>query len=250
MKKILSYCMAALLATSAASCDSDNNHFNGDTTQIRRIISERPTLCFKRSECDIYLRENSTKWDKINPHDWTDLSVPGSHEILMIDGNLWSPLDLMEHCGEPSSKLILPLEIYNRWTQTNKKFYISADCQLAENCDSIVLESEKFEILGSGEKYLQLRQTSPVYTVGENEVSHQWRYDITYLLVPIESEKLEEANFYDSKLDACLDIIRLLRERFGDEFDLNVYLSGLITLDYPICNLDKIEVEIRAAYSR
>ncbi len=60
------------------------------------------------------------------------------------------------------------------------------------------------------------------------------------------STELEKNLYYESKSDALLDIIRMLRARFGDILDVNPYFRPQMELDYSVFDLKKIEENILA----
>lgn len=68
---------------------------------------------------------------------------------------------------------------------------------------------------------------------------------MTYVREELTLPDMENIVFYDSELEANLAIIDMLREEFGNVFNINEYLGGYIYLDDPIVNLDEVEKEIR-----
>jgi hypothetical protein len=54
---------------------------------------------------------------------------------------------------------------------------------------------------------------------------------------------LDESNilWYDSERDLIIDICAKIRNKFGNQFNLNNYLSPEIVLDDPIVDMDKVE---------
>ena len=73
---------------------------------------------------------------------------------------------------------------------------------------------------------------------------------ITYRRVSTEETDISNCLFFETLKDADLHIIQLVREEFGNEFNINNYLRGYAILTDPIINLDDVEKDVRENYGK
>jgi hypothetical protein len=110
---------------------------------------------------------------------------------------------------------------------------------LDEEAYTFTMNGETFYILEASDDSFKLSYKSK-YAYSDGEVGTEMevsRYQKSIL------NDLDESNilWYDSERDLIIDICAKIRNKFGNQFNLNNYLSPEIVLDEPMVDMDKVE---------
>ena len=169
-------------------------------------------------------------------------------QITIYDGNTWENINLFRMPG--INPLAYPMAAYRKATGFNKKFFVSCGFEYSENCDSVKISGKDFRLHLITPEEMAISYTSDFYrNNGEHGVTTiaiwEWmRFEKRQLSVP----DINNSLFFDTELDAYLYMIELLRNEFGDVFQINKYLAPEVELDDDLVNLDEIRKLILQRY--
>lgn len=177
---------------------------------------------------------------------------PAPKKITIYDGKTWEGINLFRMPG--INPLAYPMAAYKKATGFNKTYLVSCGFEYSENCDSVRISGKEFRLHSMTPEGMAISYMDDVCRtssgIGEDMVVttipiFEWmRYEKSELAVPDVSNSL----FFDTELDAYLNMIELLRDEFGDVFHINGYLAPEVELDDDLVNLDEIRKYILERY--
>ncbi len=169
-------------------------------------------------------------------------SLPLHQKIYFLHGKICFQLDLKSIEGY-YHPLFYPLELYRWKKKFEYQYVISAPANIGED-KKITINDKEYKILSISKDgirmYYQENLTSSYYT------SASKNYIINYEKLNLSNIDTDKFLYYDSRTEALLDIVRMLRAYFGDSVDVNQMFDPQYGLLNSVYNLKKIEENILA----
>ncbi len=172
-----------------------------------------------------------------NPND-----LPIHSKIYFTEGKLCFSLDLTSTIIN-FHPLFYPLEFYRVQTKFDSQYMISSPLNIKDE-NKITINDKEYEILSISHDKITMLYLEP-FNLRNGTINFR-NYLIDYKSYNLDPIKIEKILFYDSRTEALLDIIKMLREYFGDTVDVTPYFKDRIKLNEPVFNLKKIEENILA----
>lgn len=196
------------------------------------------SVCYELVDFNSYGKENEN--DK-----WRPIRLDGlylNERIIFHNGDVYEPLMLTK--GGGIHILEMPYQAYRMATGFGESIYIVAPLEYDEEDHSFTFHSKEYMIESATKSKLLLIQYYP------SPYEEIWKTELEYESMSFPEEEIKNGLVFDSEGEACLYIVGLLREQFGENFDLNPYLEQLgIQNDSPtIVDIDELEVIIKHIY--
>ena len=250
----LSYLFAAAAAVcsmSLAGC-SDNNDAPAPFDDLEqslfmsKLSEGQESATYHLESFSFYQMSNGNNdgWVEQDFNDWVGLSVPAPADITIHNGCTWQPLVMFNVATGPSA-LYMPLYAYRLQTGFDKEFYVAAPIDYDADTKTMKIDKYTYEVESVSEDVLKIIHISEFWG-GIDGKGGQDKFNITFKRKELSLPDLDKIVFYGSELEAKLAIIEMLRAQFGDEFNVNKYLTGQVILDDPMVNLNEIEAGLRA----
>ncbi len=244
--------MAAVCVMSLTGCSNDDSPApfdeaqQADLTFMSRLSDGQESATYTLDSFSFYQLSyaNNDGWVEQNFYDWVGISVPAPTDITIYNGCTWQPLELFSVSTGPS-ELSMPLYAYRRVTGFDKEFYVAAPVDFDAENRTIKTDRYTYEVELANQETLKLIHISE-YAGGIGGKGGQDKFNMTFKRKDLSLPDLDKILFYESAREAKLAIVEMLREEFGDEFNLNDYLAGQVKLDNPMVDLNAIEAAIRA----
>lgn len=235
--------LLALTACSNSENDIPTPPAEESPSYMEMLSRGDESACFTLEELLMYrLDPGAVEWKEENWDDYDGLSLPTPSTLTIHEGRTWTPLNMFSSSLGPSP-LSMPLLAYRNVTGFDKKFYVATPVEYDREQNSVTIKNTVCSVLTATPDKLVMTCTEPFWVSGGGEGKFKW--NMTYVREELTLPDMDKIVFYDSELEANLAIIDMLREEFGNVFNINEYLGGYIYLDDPIVNLDEVEKEIR-----
>ncbi|MDE6333559.1 MAG: hypothetical protein K2L77_02820 [Muribaculaceae bacterium] len=174
-------------------------------------------------------------------------STPGINGLTVLNGNSWRPVNRYQiYTGCPSS-LFSVWTIYEELNGFNKAVYVSCPVEYNADNKTFKVEDTVYNIEKATDNELVLSTEGLSYSMNnQHELvpSKATKYIMFYNKAAMEIPDIENCIYSESETNAKLQMVKILREYFGDEINLNHYHGNMLT--YPIVNLKKIEEHLRS----
>lgn len=239
-----------MLLTSCAGDDApDMPKDNADF--FKALTRGEASVSYKLASFEAYDKEYavSDKYEKLNLEDWVGWELPAPGVITIHEGKTWSPLVMFTEVEGPVA-LSFPLEAYRQKTGFSKRFYVACPFEYDDESNEVTIGEKRYEKVSVNEEELVVNYISQYWKGGVEGVAGEWKWVLTYEKSALSLPDMEKILFYDSEYDAFMAILEMLRAEFGDEVNVNDYLSQWVILDEPVFNFDEIESRIKAKYHR
>ncbi len=213
--------------------DEEPNSIDKNLLQI--LADGTKTFYFECVSAKTYSKDN------IPGSEWVDASWMGStalSKLFLIDGKTYTNLELSQF--EP---LGLPLSAYRRAKNYTAQYMITVPLKVQDG-NKITINDVDYEIFSLSNDSIKVVHTR-TYTNYDGTTS-LFKFYATYKNTNPSQAVLDRILYYEKRADALLDIVRMLRDHFGDFVDVNPYFTGLFTLNESVYNLKKIEENILA----
>lgn len=180
------------------------------------------------------------------------LRLPAPDKITFHEGRSWSPFEWLD-LTNGFHKLYFPLVAYRKKTGFSKEFYTAYKLDYNAESNELNLEGKTFtkEFLNENSFKITYNDLG-WYTNKDGEIyaGDEKKYIMQYQKCELHLPDLENILFYDNEYECCMAILKMLRDEFGDEVDVNKYTSSWMVMDYPIYNFDEIEEYLHEKYNR
>lgn len=233
------FAVATLVLLTA--CNKDENPVNDSANLLEQLTKGEKSACYDLQDYKLYESNSSSplSWNEVNLTDFLGWMQTPPSKLIVSEGKTWVPLSFWTSYG-PSS-LYLPFVAYCKTTGFNKDVYVVSDFIYDKDNNTVKIEDNTYSVQYSDDTKLivdlyhntnkgQLKEVA-IFKIGE--------------LTLLDKSKIV---YYDNEYDAYMAIIQMIRDEFGNSFNLNDYLGDNIILDDPMVNLDEIEQEIEHLY--
>lgn len=252
--KFYSSIIASVFLMLASSCSNENapELEQKDTTELdnvefmNQLTRSEVSATYERSGMEYFIMyNNSGKWKQIDAYTLLGAEEPCSNIITFHEGKSWSPMRWF-HCAG-FNKLYFPLMAYRHKTGFKKEFYIACPMNYNSETNELKIEGKTFQKEYLNDKAMKVNCAySNCYTNDSGEVyaSQQVLWKMTYIRSDFAIRDYGNIAYYETEFDAEMAILTMLRAEFGNEVNVNEYITGG-WLDNPIFNFDEVEKEIR-----
>lgn len=216
---------------------------------IRSLTRGETSVAYERTSVRLFDQayDGTGKWTEINTDEMIGWSILSPSTLTITEGRAWTELSLFN----PSigfNPLYLPWAAYCRVTGFDKSLWIAAPVTYDEETNLLTLHGREYSVTNVGTSTLSLSTTSEYYKGDLNAIEFkpagQIREDARYVKTELQLEDRDKMLYFDSEKDAYRTMIQMIREKFGDRFNLNDYFGGSIILDEPMVDLDEIEKQL------
>ncbi len=168
-------------------------------------------------------------------------SLPIYYKILFLQGKVCLELDLNSDIQD-FHPLYFPWELYCTLTEFDNQYIVAAPLNVTKN-NKISLNGKELNILSLTNNNMRLGYREDlVYNYEPRSRS----LVINYKKLDLSQVDTDKFLYFDSRPEALLDLVRRLRDYFGDTIDVNPYFKDGIKLSESVFNLKKIEENILA----
>lgn len=222
-------------------------------TTMRKVASGEQSIYLERENYDWYMKDrNSSKWEKQEPYTWVGHSAVSPKAIYFENGCTWLPYQMVSDAY--FNPLALPWKAYCKVTNQSKSLFIVNPIEFDESRGIVTINNREWTLLSIADDYFKMRVD---YESG-NWAYSPWEVDQkenTWLAVEnkeITAYKIhhdytlnkDELLLFDSEADLQRELIRMIREKLGNEFNLNEIFYPDVEYDDPIVNMDEVEKEL------
>lgn len=252
MKLSLLFAMAALCVMPLTGCSDvdsplDVNEEQQDPALLKKLSEGQESATYARESFTFYNLSYANDMGWVEQPSLPDGAiVPSPGSITIHNGCTWQPLSLSSSTGLPGP-LSMPFYAYCRVTGFNKAFYVASPVEYDSVNGTFKMGKYTYDVESVTKETLKLVNIGE-YQGGIDGKGGKHRFDLTFKRQELSLPDLDKILFFDSELEAKLTMLEMIREQFGDEFNLNDYLGGHIILDHPMVNLNEIEAGLKAGY--
>lgn len=247
--KILSFITCCILMLSACSDNKDvlselesTPAYQND--YLMSLTRGETSACYKLKSTTLFeKRSEESDWEEINPSEMIGWATPAPVNLTISEGRTWIPMEWFDISIGPDP-LFMPWLAYCRTIGSTKDIYIACPIVYDNESKELSMNDESYTVETFTESAIEIKHFSifSYYSKTDSKIQYgeyqcNLRYEKSELSLPAKDNIL----FFDSEKEAKLAVIQMIREKFGDVFNLNDYLGNEIQLDNPIIDLREIE---------
>jgi hypothetical protein len=216
---------------------------NRDFSSLRKASNGTISISYTSSDFSLYQKDKYTdnEWTEINLYEIDGWERVSPRTINIKDGRSWTSYKMFSASSGPN-ELYMPWLAYCKVTGETKSLYVATPIQLDEEAYTISMNGKTFYVLEASEDSFKLSYKS-TYSYSDGEVGNQLEVS-TYQKGVLDD--IDESNilWYDSERALITDICAKIKNKFGNQFNLNDYLAPDIILDDPMVDMDKVEAAL------
>lgn len=241
--KIIKMLLVTACVLLVCSCSKDEPTPEQKAEPFKKMIVEKGEATYKLVNTEYYNKSERTN----NEWEYQDLKYIAGYEIRVPsvlhikNGRTWAPYQMFKGTGP--SPLMTPWLLYCKHTGQNSTVFISTPIELSEDNTHVTIAGRDCEILSSSANGFVIQYESP-FLYGDSD-THEWKQGMnrniyTYQKIETQSINFDDYLCFDTEREMAIQLVALMREFFGDEFNLNDYTYGQAIYDDPIVNFDFI----------
>lgn len=238
-----------------AGCSNDDEPGQGRLSKgdgveyIKSLTGGEASVAYKCNSLKLYDKsyKGSGKWEEVNLYELDGWAPTAPMSMTIMEGRTWTPLELFDISMGPNP-LYMPWMAYCRTTGFDKSLWIAAPVLYDEAENLLTILGHDFSVEGVGKASLTLSICNEYYKSSSDGSglypAGQFKEVVEYVKTDLEEQDRDKMMCFDTEQDAYRTMIKMLRDEFGDVFNLNDYLGGSIILDEPMVDLNEIESQL------
>lgn len=253
--------MCAFIAAAVCSCSS----YEDPEEMLKGKIDESVLLEMEKGEValDVYSHESNLY---VRDYSWEDGQGIGKWKVseyigftnegcdpsnfVIYNGSGWQYLDYWEDFTPVPTELAMLWDSYRYYTDCKTSFYnylIRYPIEYDTQNKILKFGKNELNVIKADKNYMTCTQLSLGYGGEEFKPEVEFKAITTYKIRSIDPAYFENRYFFDTEREAKLDIVRKLREYFGDTVDTRDYenLSKINTVPriYDLAKLEALLIE-------
>lgn len=228
--------------------ESDNKQKEDQCPFVNQILKGKISVSYKRISADAYVMHNNSGNWSYEGELW-GLDVPGREGITFHEGKCWTSLVMMTLNGGPN-EFYGPLMAYKKKTGYDKEIYVAAPINYNSEAGQILINGDYYQLESIDEDIMKINHVSnTLYANADHEIigSMQMKWEMEYEKdALLDFSKIES---FESEFDCFMAILKMLREEFGEEVDVNKYLHPGSSKE-DVVNFDQLEDNLHKKYKR
>lgn len=256
INKLMAMAIALLAMAAVSACSSEddpNDAFKGnvDKNFMESIARGETSITFNLNHINGYemdyaaYQDGTGKWGTRKELDGP--SISGINGLTVLNGNSWRSVKRYQIYTGCPSPLFDVWTIYEELNGFRKGVYVSCPVEYNADNKTFKVEDTVYNIEKATDNELVLSTEGLSYSMNnQHELvpSKATKYIMFYNKAAMEMPDIETCIYSESETNAKLEMVRILREFFGDEVNLNNYHGNMLT--YPMVNLKTIEEHLRS----
>lgn len=237
----------ALMMSSCASDDMDFNTKNPllpdadyDAGAFVSFVNPASNMYLTRTDIKTYEKvSGDSKWKEFDLSEMIGGDIPGPSSLLVKEGQIYTPLVTFS-CATGPTRISMALYALRASGKIDTEGIIMVKRDYTLSGNKLTLNNENLYIKNQKNGSLWLS-----YLMGTIKDGEPTEGSDLYVMKYDETTPAGEFHKFDS-VDAVYEwVLKAFREKFGEEVNLNHYLSGAI-LDNPMLTAAEIERELEA----
>lgn len=229
----------------------DNLEYLGQLTRGETSVTYKMDS-FKKFTMNCPSPDVDGKWKDVTGLYTVGNIFPAPIQITFHEGRSWSPFEWLD-INVGFHKLYFPLAAYRKKTGFSKDFFTAYILDYNSESNELKIDGRTYTKDFLNENAMQITIVrSQKFTNEKNEVYAETRdkHIIHYQRADLSIPDMDNILFYDDEYECCMAILKMLRDEFGEEVNVNKYISSFAVLDNPIYNFDEIEEYLHEKYNR
>ncbi|MCM1318990.1 MAG: hypothetical protein NC217_01245 [Muribaculaceae bacterium] len=240
MKTLLRLVVVLLMVTVISSCSQDEPTIEQKAEPFKKMIIDKGEATYKRVNLAYFQKDpdhTNNQWEEVNLSHLSGFEPDLPVQIYVKDGCSWAPSKLSKFPG--SDLLMTSWGLYCDLTGKHYTVYISTPIELSEDNTQVIITGHNCEILGSSANGFTI-QCSGNYWYGEDWKIGEDKEIYTYEKIDTQNFKFDEYLCFNTEREVVIGLVSIMRDYFGNEFNLNDYSNGINRYNNSIVNFDLI----------
>lgn len=249
--KLYAFSVIASVCALLSSCGNDgpevpdiNKGSESASNLLTRMSSGEVNATYTRYGLDLFQKDDDTggKWKEVNLREIVGWGSSLPNQFSVKDGRTWIVYEMWHSCGP--SPLEMPWKIYCKVMGIKSTLYICTPIIADNETHTLKISNMLCAVTDCDGKNFTLVYDSNYYYDGPDYKTGTFRDCSHYKYGELSDIDAESVLWFETEEDLIKGTIALMRERFGDEMNMNDYLGGYVILDEPIVNFDDLEQQL------